>query len=136
PLAPSMLDLPQEASEGLRVPGNSVVPVVAPELLCEGTLLIAEWLMAEMATPVVNAAQCPTEPVAGRLALDRPLPSPAGRPIVGETEQVERVRWDDPSTLRPSPGRRLEGNQPRLVGVQLKAILGKALRQHVEDPTS
>ena len=55
PVPPAALDLTQETTQAVRVPGDPVVPVVPPELLSQLTVLFAYWRMAVLAAPTVQS---------------------------------------------------------------------------------
>ena len=90
PVPPAALDLTQETTQAVRVPGDPVVPVVPSKLLSELAMLLAYWRMAVPAAPPSDPRDRPTQAICGGLLLDHPVPAPGFRPVVGKAQQIER----------------------------------------------
>ncbi len=97
--------------------------------------LLFDRHVAMSATPLLNTRNCPAKTVGSRFLLDHPVPTPGPRPIVGETQQVER-----PFAVRvgrriwASSSRRAEVDHPGLGWVQGQTVLAKSLWQYGQHP--
>ena len=92
PLLPNFSHLVNETPEGLRVPGNPVVPVVPSKRLAEVLVLLSERLVTEHATPFRHSLERPRESALGGGSLDDPRAFAALPPVMVEAEEVEGLR--------------------------------------------
>src|SRR6266568_1918593 len=126
PLVPDALDRLAKATEGSRVPGDAVVPVMPTKLRVEIPLLHPNWLVAVPSAPVGNALDRSRESTRGCSPLDGPLPPKSAAPVMREPEEVERPG------ITPLAIWGVEPYEARLLRVQLEAIPREPLRQHVQ----
>jgi hypothetical protein len=92
PLVPDAFHLVEEAHERRRVPGDAVVPVVPSELLLQGVLLDAKWLVAVAATPSGDTPEGAGEPVRSGSSLDGPFSPLGAAPVMREPEEIKTCR--------------------------------------------
>src|SRR6266545_3492122 len=79
-------------AEGSRVPGDSVVPVMPPQLAKKLGMLPCNGRVPMPLTPQVDPPQKPGDPVGGRLTLHHPVAPTRLFPKVGEPEKVKAPR--------------------------------------------
>ena len=97
--------------------------------------LLFDRHVAMRATPPLNTRNCPAKTVGSRFLLDHPVPTPGLRPIVGETQQVERpFALRVGRRVRPALSPRAEVDHPGLVWVQGQTVLAKSLWQYGQHP--
>src|SRR5215467_8304100 len=84
PFLPGPLDLPVELPQAAEVRGASVVLVVAAEFRIEGGVLPVHVVVAMGSAPFGDPFQGPPKALLHRLDMNRKLPSPATRTLVGK----------------------------------------------------
>ena len=82
--------------------------------------------------PLPDGLERPAESLPLGLTLDDPESAPGLRPVVGESEEVERARALAGLIVTVGP---TERDQTRLVGMDRQPETGKPLRQDVHHPT-
>ena len=87
---PAVLDGLQEVIEHLRVPGDSVIPVMPSQLQSERLMLLGHRRMAMLTAPPSDTGDRTTQAIRGCLPLDHPVPTPGLRPVMSEAQQIER----------------------------------------------
>ena len=124
PLAPLPFHFESESVQRLEVAGDAVVGVVTSQLAAQRHLLVAQFPVPMIPTPLTNSLQRSAESVLGGLAFDDPSPLPGASPIVSEPQHREAAL-----ALRAAP-RRLRRtaklHHPRLVRVQPEAVTSPA----------
>ena len=122
----------EEAAQGARVPGDTVVRVMPLKLPTQVDVLRGYRLVPVLAAPVSDLAERSTKAAGRCLALDHGLPLAGRSPEPGESQQVEA------SDRRPggpfgSAGS-AEVHHPGLYRMQRQAIPCKPLAQYLHDP--
>ena len=96
--------------------------------------MLADRQMPVVAALMVDAANRATEAIFGSLKLDHPVALQGFRPIVGESQQVKRLRTSIGAVSVLGLGRRwTETNEPRLGRVNRQPILAEAFRDDFHD---
>src|SRR6516162_9543257 len=89
PFLPGPLDRPVELPQAAEVRGPSVVLVVAAKFRIEGGLLPVHVVVAMGSAPFGDPFQGSPQALLHRLDMNRELPSPATRTLMGASRPVE-----------------------------------------------
>ena len=100
---------------------------MAAQLLTEHPVLLGKGLMSIPSTPFTNPFEPPRKPLAGRFALDNPLPPTGPAPVMGKAQEIEGARLTRLLRVR-SP----ERHQTRLLRVDRQPVSAKAFGQHLQ----
>src|SRR5579859_6039186 len=92
PMPPCADNTIQKVPDSAPVASAVVIPVVAPELLPEDSLLRLEGRMAVGLAPFEDAPDGSSKAVRGRSHLHHPLASEAFAPMDSEAEEVKGAR--------------------------------------------
>lgn len=134
PFVPQLLHFRADLVESTPVAGDLVIGIVPLQLAHKCPELVEHPPMPVDATPVADCSKHPPQSFGRRFASNDPVAFPALRPVMGEAQKVERVRFMRRGAIPSSPLGPSEPHQAGLLRVECQPILLEATEDDLIDP--